>query len=174
MGIEMRDDKVGALELPEKSGLEEEFLAVAELDGELKCVLLGQDGTYRVVDGTEQIHNILYVVTSETLAMRESVEELEYLMNHPGAKEQDFQDFFERNPGLILNDEYKRAHPHITLAREEGPLIPDFLLELCQPLFIGPRCTGFDPLFEVGNLCFVQPIVFFGRHFVPLPENGLI
>jgi len=28
-----------------------------------------------------------------------------------------------------LNDEYKTAYPHVTLAREEGPLIPDFLLE---------------------------------------------
>ena len=51
-------------------------------------------------------------------------------MNDPNAKEQDFQDFFERNPDFILNDEYKKAHPHIVLTKDEGEsLIPDFVLE---------------------------------------------
>lgn len=55
---------------------------------------------------------------------------MESLINDPKAKERDFQDFFERNPTFILNDEYKKAHPHIVLTKDDGEqLIPDFALE---------------------------------------------
>ncbi len=51
-------------------------------------------------------------------------------MNDPRAAEESFQNFFERHPGFILNDEYKKAHPHVVLADEKGKsLIPDFILE---------------------------------------------
>lgn len=59
-----------------------------------------------------------------------AVEELESLVNDPNAKEKDFQDFFERYPDFILNDEYKKAHSHIVLATDDGEsFIPDFVLE---------------------------------------------
>jgi Domain of unknown function (DUF4263) len=107
----------------------DEFLGMGVFGGEIRVVSLSKDGAYRFIDGSQQIHNILYAVTSEALALKEAVEELEDFMNNSKSKERDFQDFFERNPHLILNDEYRRAYPHITLAREEGSLIPDFFLE---------------------------------------------
>lgn len=51
-------------------------------------------------------------------------------MNLPAARENDLQDFFERNPNFILNDEYREAHPQLLLSRDNGPsLKPDFFLE---------------------------------------------
>ena len=36
----------------------------------------------------------------------------------------------KHNPNFILNDDYKKAHPHVVLSREDGEkLIPDFVLE---------------------------------------------
>ncbi len=108
---------------------EQEYVGIGVFGGRLRLISLNKDGQYRFIDGTEKPHNILYVASVEALAMNEAIEELEFLLNNPRAKEKDYQDFFERNPKLILNDEYKKAHAHITLAGEESPLIPDFLLE---------------------------------------------
>ena len=54
-------------------------------------------------------------------------------MNDLNAKEEDFQEFFERYRNFILNDDYKDAHPHIVLSSNENKhLIPDFVLEPIQ------------------------------------------
>jgi hypothetical protein len=108
---------------------EEEFLGIGIFEERIRLISLGKDGQYRFIDGTEKLHNVLYVTTAEALALKAAIEELEALMNDPKANEHAFQDFFERNPKLILNDEYKRAHAHVTLVTEEVTLIPDFLLE---------------------------------------------
>ena len=60
----------------------------------------------------QNFHKILYITTSETLALQSLVDELESLVNDPIAREQDFQDFFERYLNFIINDDYKKAHPH--------------------------------------------------------------
>ena len=73
---------------------------------------------------------MICVVSRERLALGEAVDELEELVNSPTAKEADFQRFFEQRPEFILNDDYKKAHGHIVLSREDGSsLIPDFVLE---------------------------------------------
>jgi hypothetical protein len=113
----------------DQHAVDEEFVAFGLFDEKIRLLSLTKDGKWEYLDQMSKIHRILYVATSETLAMLAAVEELEALMNDPKASELAFQDFFERNPRFILNDEYKRAHSHITLVREEGPLIPDFLLE---------------------------------------------
>lgn len=118
-----------------------EFLGIGIFEGKIKLVSLGKDGQYRFIDGTEKQHEILYIATTEALAMKAAIEEFEYLLNDPKASEQTYQDFFERNPRLILNDDYKEAHPHVTLMREEGLLIPDFLLE---PLDQSKLCDILD------------------------------
>lgn len=120
---------------------EYEFLGIGIFEGKVKLVSLGKDGQYKFVDGTEKLHNILYVASTEAIAMKMAIDELEYLLNDSKSTEQTFQDFFERNPNLILNDEYKKAHAHIALTREEGLLIPDFLLE---PLDQSSLCDILD------------------------------
>ena len=107
-----------------------EYIAVAAIGDKLKLVSITPDGRYRFLDSADNLHDILYVYSSETRALEEAVEELEALINSRSAKEADLQAFFERNPDFVKNDEYKQAHPHVVLTREDdGPLIPDFVLE---------------------------------------------
>jgi hypothetical protein len=109
---------------------EQEQIAIAFFGDKIKLVSLTPEGTYRFLDESDNLHSILYVVSSETRALETAVEEMESLMNNCKSKEKDIQEFFERNPDFILNDEYKRAHPHLTLTKEGGTsLIPDFVLE---------------------------------------------
>ena len=59
----------------------------------------------------------------------ESIDELESLINDASAREQTFQEFFERHPNFLRQWDYREVHPHVYLQREEmGPLIPDFIL----------------------------------------------
>jgi lysine biosynthesis protein LysW len=107
-----------------------EYIALAQIGNKLRLVSLRADGSYSFLDDAYNLHNIVYVASSETLALQVAVEELESLINDPKTKEKDLQDFFERNPTFILNDEYKKAHPHIVLTKDDGEkLIPDFALE---------------------------------------------
>lgn len=108
----------------------DEFVGIGVFENALRVVTLGIDGKYQFIDPTKSLHKILHVVNSDSKRLAKAIEELEALINYKGAKEADFQDFFERFPDFILNDDYKNAHPRIMLEREdEGPLIPDFLLE---------------------------------------------
>lgn len=106
-----------------------EFIGFGIFDNQLRCLSLNKDGTYKFLDPTSTLHNLLYVATADALAIQIAIEELEFLINNPNTDEITLQQFFERNPTLICNDEYKQAHPHVILERDEGPLIPDFLLE---------------------------------------------
>ena len=59
----------------------------------------------------------------------ESIDELESLINDASAREQTFQEFFERHPNFLRQWDYREVHPHVYLQRQEmGPLIPDFIL----------------------------------------------
>lgn len=114
-----------------------EFIAFASFADRIRLVSLLPDGTYRYLDDAQNLHNIIYV-SSETRALQIAVDELETLVNEPSPKEKDFQDFFERYPEFILNDDYKKAHPHIVLTKDEDErLIPDFVLE---PIDQGGLC----------------------------------
>ncbi len=109
---------------------ENEFLALVELDGKIKPVSLLPDGTYKFIDGTQQYHHLLYTYSLEGAVFKRAVEEFEEMINYKKSSEHDFQEFFERNPDFILNDDYKKAHSKIFLEREDvGTLIPDFVLE---------------------------------------------
>ena len=110
--------------------VEEELIALGLFGNKIKLVSLTKDGTYRFLDDFENIHNILYVASSQAAAFKAAIDELEEMVNNPKAKEKDFQAFFERNPDFILTDEYKKPHAHIMLTRDDGEtLIPDFILE---------------------------------------------
>lgn len=104
-------------------------IGIVLIDNKIRVVSVAKDGSYRFVDGTESAHRILYIASAEALDINSAIEELEYLMNDPSLNESAFQDFFERFPKLITNDEYKKAHSHVTLSNDDGNLIPDFLLE---------------------------------------------
>lgn len=118
---------------PEQDPVVNDFdeLAVMLVDGQLRLVALSRDGEYQYVDPLLQYHGILYVAGLETLAFATAVEEFEHLINTASTKEQEFQDFFERNPEFILSDDYKAARSQVVLEQDEmtGPLVPDFLLE---------------------------------------------
>lgn len=107
-----------------------EMIALALFGQEIRLVSLTEDGTYKFLDERDRLHNLLYVVSLEGSLLEMAVEELEFLMNSRNAREDDFQNFFERNPDFILNDEYRRAHPQLVLSRDDGQTLrPDFLLE---------------------------------------------
>lgn len=118
-------------EKPEdESADEQKFIAIANIDGKNRLVTLTPDGRYEFLDEARNLHKIVYVTSTETLALQTATEELESLINEPHAREQDFQDFFERHRDFIINDEYKDAHPHMVLSGGEGPqYVPDFVLE---------------------------------------------
>ena len=87
-------------------------------------------GKYSFLDDNQKYHSIIYRSFSETIILQEAINEFEYLINSSKTNEDDFQNFFERNPEFVLNDDYKQAHSHITLAKEDNKsLIPDFVLE---------------------------------------------
>jgi cold shock CspA family protein len=107
-----------------------EFVAFALIGNKIRTVSLTPDGSYRILDEGQNLHNIIYVTSSETMALQIAVDELETLVNNPKAQERDFQDFFEKYPDFILNDEYKEAHSQVVLAKDDGSaFIPDFVLE---------------------------------------------
>ena len=55
---------------------------------------------------------------------------LEELINDPSVREHDLQSFFEEYPHLLAGTSYDQVIPHPVLIRDQdGPLIPDFMLE---------------------------------------------
>ena len=117
---------------------EEDTIALALVRNRIKPVALRADGSYRFLDSALNLHRLIYVATAETLGFRMAVEELGTLVNDPKTKEEDLQKFFERHPDFIVNDEYRKAHPHVVLTKTDGEiLIPDFVLE---PIDQNPLC----------------------------------
>lgn len=106
-----------------------EFVAIGLLGNRLKLFSLHRDGRFVFLDEINSYGGV-YVITSETLALKQAVEELETLINKKNLREEDLQDFFEKNSEFILNDEYKEAHPKVILEKKnKKTLVPDFILE---------------------------------------------
>lgn len=113
----------------EKESEKYEFVAIGFLGNRLKLFSLHRDGRFVFLDGINAYGGV-YVITSETLALKQAIEELEALINKKDLREEDLQDFFKRNPEFILNDEYRKAHSKVVLEKEnQGALVPDFILE---------------------------------------------
>ncbi len=111
-------------------GQEQSLIAVAYIDGKLRCIRISRDGDYALVDKKNYYHNILYPNFLHVIQLKQAVEEFEYLINNPKTREQDLQVFFEKNPEFILNDDYRVAHSKIILSNKNNVnLIPDFILE---------------------------------------------
>jgi Domain of unknown function (DUF4263) len=88
--------------------------------------------TIVAVDGTSQSYKAtpwLLYKRSGGLWIPQAAQ-LEELINDPDLKEQQLQEFFEAHPHLLAGIDYARVEPHPYLKRaDQGPLIPDFMLE---------------------------------------------
>jgi hypothetical protein len=128
-------EKLSALEqrsLPdqEKETSDTDLVALALEGKEIRLISVTSDGTYRLLDRSQNLLNILYVYSKEIQALEGAVEEFESLINNAQVKESDLQTFFERNPQFILGEQYSAAHSRIVLQRDAAePLKPDFVLE---------------------------------------------
>lgn len=104
------------------------YLGLVDIDGQVRIVELQPNGEFVFIDGTSNLHNIIYI-DARSAALKDAIDELEFLINNEGSEEADIQDFFERHPDLVLTPDYKRLHPHVALESTYETLIPDFLLE---------------------------------------------
>jgi DNA-directed RNA polymerase omega subunit len=118
-------------ELPQqKLAPNEEYVALALIGDKIKLVSLSPDGQYKFLDERDSLHDFIYVSGLSVSNLQGAIEELEWLVNNPKAREKDFQDFFNRNKDFILNDEYKDAHSHVVFTSDKGEsMVPDFVLE---------------------------------------------
>jgi len=108
----------------------QQVVALGLFGNDIRLVGLAPDGTFHFLDPSDNLHTVLYVASSETLAVESAIAELEDLVNSSSAAESDFQDFFERHPDFLLNSDYVAAHPHVVLTAEgQETMVPDFVLE---------------------------------------------
>jgi cold shock CspA family protein len=128
--------------VPDDAPNEDHAVAIAFVAGRLRMLSIFPDGKYRFLDGSQQLHSLLYVASLDAYGFAALVEELEELINTPRVKESQLQEFFERNPHFLQGDSYEEAHPHLILKREyKGPLIPDFAL---KPTNLNVYCDLLD------------------------------
>jgi hypothetical protein len=129
LGMDLRTMQFNSEKDSEKS----EFVAIGLLGNRLKLLSLHRDGRFVFLDKMSTYGGV-YVITSETLRLKRAVEELETLINEKNVREENLQEFFERNQEFILNDEYKKAHSKVILQKDRrGTLVPDFILEPYNP-----------------------------------------
>lgn len=92
------------------------------------------DGTYRYLDASSGLYDLIYTVSSETRALEHAIQELEDLLNSKAAREEDFQRFFEENQEFLTRDEHVEARPDVYLTRNGAPTLkPDFVLKPLDP-----------------------------------------
>ena len=123
LGMDLRTMQFNSEKDSEKS----EFVAFGLVGDRLKLFSLHRDGRFVFLDEMST-YGGLFLITSETLRLKQVIEELETLINDKNVKEEDLQDFFKRNEEFILNDEYKKAHSKVVLQKDKpGTLVPDFI-----------------------------------------------
>lgn len=107
----------------------EDYLALGIFNDKVRLVRLASDGKYSFVDAERQTHRILYPSVYPDIKLAWAIEEFEDLINS-NPREADLQRFLEQHQEFILGDEYRYAHPHLTLVSNDGnELIPDFILQ---------------------------------------------
>lgn len=102
--------------------------------GKYRLIPCHSAGIFRIMDQENFSRGPLIALPSafaDTTLMfwKDEIDEFEYLINKEGIKESELQKFFKANPKFLLGSEYDRIHSGLILQREEGSLIPDFLLE---------------------------------------------
>jgi anti-anti-sigma factor len=108
--------------------------ALSSSDGKFVLMPIHTASVFRIRDGKnfrdKGMLALLSIIARATRTfLREEIEEFEFLVNKDGVNELELQRFLEKHPDFLLGSDYNRVHPSITLYREEGSLIPDFMLE---------------------------------------------
>ncbi len=134
--LEISPEDVSALKVAQNAAQTDlPSLFLTARDGRIQLLPGRVPGLYRVALGTgpqrETIVAAPYVIADITRTyLHEEVEEFEDLVNSPNCSERAIQKFLESHPKFLLGHQYERLHPQVILERrEEGPLIPDFLLQ---------------------------------------------
>jgi phosphoglucosamine mutase len=118
----------------ERESSPSEYVGLALLDGEFRLFTMLADGTYRYLDPSGRLYDLIYTYSSETRALECAIEELEDLLNSRATSEADFQRFFEDNPDFIISDGHIEALADVYLTREGEPTLkPDFVLKPLDP-----------------------------------------
>jgi CspA family cold shock protein len=118
----------------EGSVQDEELIALTVHDGRLRLISVQPDGHCTFLDDHKQLHSLLYVVNLEHQEWRRAVREFEVMLNSPGVRERDLQEFLEEHDELIIEDDHGAAVPQVVLSRADaGSLIPDFALKPRDP-----------------------------------------
>jgi len=74
--------------------------------------------------------------TIQSSIHKDSIEQLEDMINSKRCSESDFQKFFEMHQDFLLGFDYHRTHPQLILSSDENMnLIPDFFLEPLESHF---------------------------------------
>ena len=104
-------------------------------DGKIQILPSQREGIFRLSladhPSGELIIAAPFVIANATRSyIRDEIEEFESLINSPFSNEYDIQKFIESHPKFLLGQDYQRLHPQVVLERkEQGSLIPDFLLQ---------------------------------------------
>ena len=104
-------------------------------DGKIQILPSQREGIFRLSladnPSGELIIAAPFVIANATRSyIRDEIEEFEALINSPLSSESDIQKFIENHPKFLLGQDYQRLHPQVVLERkEQGSLIPDFLLQ---------------------------------------------
>jgi len=117
-----------------KMKVDDNYLALALMDGRLRVVAITPDGEFQFLDSSARVFDLLYTYTSETKALDLAIQELEDLLNSRLSNESDFQHFFERNPDFIKTADHTAVRSDIYLTRDNHPTLkPDFFLKPINP-----------------------------------------
>lgn len=97
----------------------------------LQAIPFDYAGLRRVTDCDKKSPVNVYVKSSKRVAELDSMlEQFSELINRTDTTEDDFQQFFLKNPLFLTGLSYRSVRSKIVLERDEaGPLIPDFFLE---------------------------------------------
>lgn len=101
----------------------EQRVALALFVPVIKLISLSPDGEYRFLDEQQKYHNLLYVLSAETVEVERAVEELEGLMNAPKARPQSLW-------GQVITAEV--LHP----SRSLGNIAPPDVLQPLKTVFL--------------------------------------
>jgi hypothetical protein len=97
----------------------------------LKAVTFDSLGLTRLDDvGADASLNVLVKSSTRVREIDNAIEQFNLLLTNSDAKEEDFHEFFVRNPIFLTGLSYKAIRSKVVLERRgAGPLIPDFLLQ---------------------------------------------
>src|ERR1043165_755809 len=110
-----------------------DFLAVSDDDGRIVVTPARPDIAIALVNPAGTIVSVVphLVIPRIDSPLSAVIDEFEYLINRPDVSELELQKFINAHPPLVMGLDYDAVFPQVALERrDDGPLIPDFLLKL--------------------------------------------